>query len=268
MLKLLFITVMIMANLDANSNKLINEDSPYLQQHAHNPVHWYPWGDEAFKKAKKEKKPIFLSIGYSTCHWCHVMERESFENKEVADLLNKYYISIKVDREEHPNIDRYFQDVYMVMNKRGGGWPLTIIMTPDQEPFFSATYIPSDDRYGSSGLKSILKMMADIYKNRPQDVKKSADSIMNAIKSLKGKKSVGSDLDIKIAKDFVKGVESVYDPVYKGIGQAPKFPHATTIDTLLDIYRITANKKAYKMAIDMLEAMSKGGIYDQIEGGF
>ncbi len=158
MLKILFLGLFIMTILNAqHTNSLENEDSPYLQQHAHNPVNWYPWGDKAFEKAKKENKLIFLSIGYSTCHWCHVMERESFENEEVAKILNKDFISIKVDREEYPHIDRYYQDIYMIMNRRSGGWPLTIIMTPNAKTFFSGTYIPSDDRYDRSGLKGLLK---------------------------------------------------------------------------------------------------------------
>ena len=131
------------------TNHLIHEESPYLQQHAHNPVNWYPWGEEAFAKAKKEDKLIFLSIGYSTCHWCHVMEHESFENETIAKYLNQHYVSVKVDREELPHIDRYYQDVYMLLNKRSGGWPLTIIMTPDRKPFYAATYLPPDRLFSS-----------------------------------------------------------------------------------------------------------------------
>ncbi len=268
MYKLLFLMVLIM-NLNAHINKLIDEDSPYLQQHARNPVHWYPWGEEAFKKAQKEDKPIFLSIGYSTCHWCHVMERESFEDKEVAKILNDKFISIKVDREEYPNIDRYYQDVYMVMNRRGGGWPLTIIMTPQKGVFFSATYMPKSNRFGSAGLIQMLNETYKAYKNRKEEVKKSVLSIENALKSLaRSDSGVKIEPDLKVVDNFVKSVEKNYDWDNFGIGFAPKFPHATTIDTLLDIYRIDGNKKAYDMAINMLKAMSRGGIYDQIEGGF
>jgi uncharacterized protein YyaL (SSP411 family) len=258
-----------MANLDAKTNRLIHEDSPYLQQHAHNPVDWYPWGEEAFNKAKKENKPIFLSIGYSTCHWCHVMERESFENEDLAKILNENFIAIKVDREEYPNIDRHYQDIYTIMNRRGGGWPLTIIMTPQKGVFFSGTYIPLDSGYGGDGLKGILSMTLDAYHNRKEDVKKSVLSIQNAMNSFKEKgSSINVQPDLKVAKSFVKAVSKNYDFKNFGIGHAPKFPHATTIDTLLDLYRIDGDKDAYKMAIGMLEAMSKGGIYDQIEGGF
>ncbi len=170
-----------MAN-QLQANKLINEESPYLQQHAHNPVNWYPWGDEAFQKAKKEDKLVFLSIGYSTCHWCHVMERESFENDEVAKILNKDYISIKVDREENPHIDRHYQDIFALMNRRSGGWPLTIVMTPQKGVFFSATYMPPENRFGSGGLKATLKMLHNVYKDKKDEVLKSVRSIESVLK--------------------------------------------------------------------------------------
>ncbi|NPA74195.1 MAG: thioredoxin domain-containing protein, partial [Epsilonproteobacteria bacterium] len=147
------------------TNSLIDEDSPYLLQHAHNPVNWYAWSKKAFDKAKKEHKLIFLSIGYSTCHWCHVMERESFENEDVAKVLNDNYVAIKVDREEMPSIDKHFQNVYYLMHQRGGGWPLTIILTPNKEPFFSATYIPREPRYGRAGLIDVLKYFAKLQKD-------------------------------------------------------------------------------------------------------
>ena len=247
----------------ANANNLAKEDSPYLRQHANNPVNWNTWSDKVFKDAKKSDKLIFLSIGYSTCHWCHVMERESFENKEIADILNSYYVSIKVDREEHPNIDRYYQDIYTLMNKRSGGWPLTIVMTPDKGVFFSSTYLPPNN------LKSTLLMLHDAYINKKDDVLKSIASIKKAMLNIKNRKrSKVLDPSKGILDSFVNNISSIYDFKYKGIGEAPKFPHATTIDTLLDIYRLNGNKKALNMAQDMLIAMAKGGIYDQVEGGF
>jgi uncharacterized protein YyaL (SSP411 family) len=257
-----------MTNLNADTNRLINEDSPYLLQHAHNPVDWYPWGDEAFSRAKKENKLIFLSIGYSTCHWCHVMERESFENRSVAKILNKYYISIKIDREEYPHIDRHYQDIYMIMNRRSGGWPLTIVMTPDREVFFSSTYMPADDRYGRSGLKDTLKILHDAYIDRKDEVIKSARSIEALLKSREKRSYEKVKLDISIANKYVKSISGEFDTENKGIGLSPKFPHATTFDTLIDIYRIDGDKEALKMANEALLAMSRGGIYDQIEGGF
>jgi uncharacterized protein YyaL (SSP411 family) len=267
MFKILLLGLIIM--IDTQANKLLEEDSPYLKQHAHNPVAWYPWGEEAFSKAKKEDKLIFLSIGYSTCHWCHVMERESFENDSVAALLNRDFIAIKVDREEYPHIDRYYQDIYMLMNQRSGGWPLTIVMTPEKKVFFSATYMPPEDTYGRSGLKEMMKVLVDAYKRRKAEVLKSATSIEAALARMNSAtvdKKVS--VDSSIANQFIQRVASLYDATYKGIGGAPKFPHATTLNTLLDIYRLTGDKKALSMATETLLAMSNGGIYDQIEGGF
>jgi len=268
MFKTILLGLIIMTNINAHTNQLINEDSPYLLQHAHNPVNWYPWSDEAFSKAKKENKLIFLSIGYSTCHWCHVMERESFENESVAKILNKYYVSIKVDREEYPHIDRHYQDIYMIMNRRGGGWPLTIVMTPDRKVFFSATYLPAEDSFGRSGLKDTLKVLHDAYIDRKDDVIKSADSIEAALKRSEKNSFEKVTLDIEVAKEYVKNISAQFDTKNKGIGSSPKFPHATTFDTLIDIHRIVGDKDALKMANEALLAMSKGGIYDQIEGGF
>jgi hypothetical protein len=266
---LLLLGLAIMLNANTYTNKLINEHSPYLLQHAHNPVDWFPWADEAFLKAKKENKLIFLSIGYSTCHWCHVMERESFENEEVAMILNRDFVSIKIDREEYPHIDRYYQDIYTLMNRRGGGWPLSIVMTPERGVFFSGTYIPVDAAYGRSGIKGTLNALDDAYKNRKDEVIRSVESIENALNQTKNrKKSEKTSLDIKIADSFVKEIASQFDSKNKGIGTAPKFPHASTFDTLLDIYRVTGNKSALTMANETLLAMSRGGIYDQIEGAF
>ena len=253
----------------ALANQLIHEDSPYLQQHAHNPVAWYPWGEEAFLKAKKEDKLIFLSIGYSTCHWCHVMEHESFENKSVAEILNKDFVSIKVDREEYPHIDRHYQDIYALMNKRGGGWPLTIVMTPTKRVFFSATYMPAEDQYGRAGLKGMLKLLNDAYHDRRAEVEKSATSIEKAMKAHQDKPLQKREIkEKKIASLFVREVKQSFDYTNKGIGNAPKFPHATTLGTLLDLYSVTGDKDAKNLALESLLAMSKGGIYDQIEGGF
>jgi uncharacterized protein YyaL (SSP411 family) len=267
MFKILLLGLIIM--IDAQANKLLDEESPYLQQHAHNPVAWYPWGEEAFLKAKKEDKLIFLSIGYSTCHWCHVMERESFENESIATLLNRHFVAIKVDREEYPHIDRHYQDIYMLMNQRRGGWPLTIVMTPDKRVFFSAIYMPPEDTYGRTGLKEMLKTLLHAYKNRKAQVLKSATSIERALSQMKSatvdKKIL---LDTTIADQFVERVANLYDNKYKGIGTFPKFPHATTLNTLLDIYRLKGDKRALSMAEETLLAMRAGGIYDQIEGGF
>ncbi len=271
-MKTILIFIIMITNLNAEkkyTNALIKEDSPYLQQHAHNPVNWFAWGEDAFEKAKKEDKLIFLSIGYSTCHWCHVMEKESFENEEVAKILNKYFVSIKVDREEKPHIDKYYQDVHHLLNKRGGGWPLTIILTPNAKAFFAATYIPNEPMYGRTGIKELLLKIQSVYIKDRDKVEQSSLEIERILKEYKhssNKKQV--ELSLGLVDKFVEEVELSYDKENHGIGGAPKFPHASTIETLLDIYSTFKDKKALEMATQMLNAMGKGGIYDQVEGGF
>jgi uncharacterized protein YyaL (SSP411 family) len=253
------------------TNDLIHEDSPYLQQHAHNPVHWMPWGKKAFEKAAKENKMIFLSIGYSTCHWCHVMEHESFENEKLAKYLNEHFVAIKVDREEMPQIDKYYQTVYQLMNNRGGGWPLTIILTPERKPFFSGTYIPLEPKYGSAGLWDVLKQIVDLYKKDPEKLEQIGGNVVSAMKKIESKphkQSVEITKSKKLADQFVREVSGRFDERNGGIGQAPKFPHASTITVLLQIHRLYGNKKALSIATSILDHMAYGGIYDQIEGGF
>ena len=251
------------------TNALIKEDSPYLQQHAHNPVNWFAWGEEAFKKAKDENKLIFLSIGYSTCHWCHVMEEESFEDKAVAKILNKYFVSVKVDREEKPHIDKYYQDVHNLLNKRGGGWPLTIVLTPNAKAFFAATYIPNESKYGRSGIKELLLKIEGVYQRDTDKVVQSSleiERILKEHKNSSNKKQTA--LDNSLINKFIKDVEESYDSKYFGIGESPKFPHSSTIETLLDMYLIYKEEDALHMSTSMLKAMANGGINDQIEGGF
>jgi len=254
----------------AHTNALIHEDSPYLQQHAHNPVQWMPWGDEAFAKAQKEHKLIFLSIGYSTCHWCHVMEHESFENEKLAQYLNAHFVAIKVDREEMPQIDRYYQNVYQLMNQRGGGWPLTIIMTADRKPFFSGTYIPIEAKYGSAGLWDVLRQIVTLSKEEPQKLDEVGRNVLDGMEQFDraGRGEHKVPLDSKVAAKFVSEVSARFDARNGGIGKAPKFPHASTIMVLLQIHRLTESTKALSMATAMLDHMALGGIYDQIEGGF
>ncbi len=250
------------------TNSLINEDSPYLRQHAHNPVDWMPWGDKAFNRAKKEQKLIFLSIGYSTCHWCHVMERETFEDELSAKILNDNFISIKVDREERPDIDKYYQDVFYLLNKRGGGWPLTIVMTPEKKVIYAGTYLPGERKSYSPSFRDVMSFLVDKFKNSPNEIKKSADSIEQAINQYTHIKTTKDDISLKVVDSFIQGVKASYDNIYKGIGKSPKFPHASTFDTLLDIYKVTKNQDALFMSEDALKAMANGGINDQIEGGF
>ena len=252
------------------ANALRYEDSPYLQQHANNPVNWYPWGKKALQKAKKENKLIFLSIGYSTCHWCHVMEHESFENEKTAAIMNKDYISIKVDREEYPNIDKYYQSIFTLMNGRGGGWPLTVIMNPDAKVFFTATYIPGISKYGQKGLPQVLQELVLFYKKHKKDLDANAQEIEEISKQIYRTSKQQDTVTFlpKLSETFVSEIKGRYDSVYKGIGNAPKFPQASSIQTLLEIAMLTGNADAKKMALETLDAMEMGGINDQVEGGF
>ena len=252
-----------------HTNELIQEDSPYLLQHAHNPVNWMAWSDKALQKAKDENRLIFLSIGYSTCHWCHVMEKETFEDDVSAKLLNDSYVSIKVDREEMPDLDKYFQDVHYLLTKRSGGWPLSIIMTPTQQVIFAGTYLPSQSAHGRMGFRELTSFIKGKFDDNFAEVQKSAQSIEAAIKhyerSFEQKQSIESEAVIEA---FVSKVKASFDDVSKGIGSSPKFPHASTWNALLDIYAQTKNLEALYMSEDALFAMARGGINDQIEGGF
>ena len=252
-----------------HTNDLIHEDSPYLLQHAYNPVNWMAWSDKALQKAKDENKLIFLSIGYSTCHWCHVMERETFEDEVSAKLLNASYVSIKVDREEMPDLDKYYQDVHYLLTKRSGGWPLSIIMTPSQQVIFAGTYLPPQSAHGRMGFRELISFIKGKFDDDFAEVQKSAQSIEAAIKhyerSFEQKERIDKDAVIEA---FVSNVKASYDDVSKGVGHAPKFPHASTWNALLDIYQQTGNLEALYMSEDALNAMALGGINDQIEGGF
>lgn len=249
------------------ANRLKNEHSPYLQQHADNPVDWYPWGEEAFQKARKEHKPVFLSIGYSSCHWCHVMEHESFEDKATAKLLNTHFISIKVDREERPDIDKHFQEVYQLMNGRGGGWPTSIFLTEDLKPFYSATYIPDEPKYGMMSFSSLLEVIADKYKNEKSVLVNEADKILHFLNP-KEDKIQATKLDNSIINRVIEQSKQLFDSEHGGFNKAPKFPQASTLDLLLDLYKITGDKEALNMAVFSLSSMAKGGLYDRVEGGF
>ena len=259
------------SNLNAKeefTNSLIHEDSPYLKQHSHNPVNWYAWNETAFKKAKGENKPIFLSIGYSTCHWCHVMEEESFENIEVANILNKNYVSIKIDREEMPHIDKYYQNVHSLLNNRSGGWPLSIILTPNKKAFFANTYIPFDARNGSIGIRAVLKNINNVFINENDKVEQTARQIEEVLKEYEKQSFKTTSLDKQIVDKYIQEIEDGFDNKYHGFSIRPKFPQASKLETLLDIYTLTKNKKALELATKTLKSMAMGGIYDQIEGGF
>jgi len=250
------------------SNALLNEKSPYLQQHAHNPVNWYPWGDEAFEKAKREKKLIFLSIGYSTCHWCHVMEEESFRDREVASLLNANYISIKVDKEQYPQIDRRYQRLFRLHTGRRGGWPLSVFMTPDKKVFFITTYIPKEAGYGSDGLLQLLPHYSGLYVQDPKKIEKQTEGYGEIAKEALSPGGRQLRLDSVFIGHIIDQIAAEYDPLNGGFSKRPKFPEASKISLLLDIYKINSSGKALEMAEKTLEKMAKSGLYDQVEGGF
>ena len=247
-------------------NRLINESSPYLLQHATNPVDWYPWGKDAFEKARKENKPIFLSIGYSTCHWCHVMEHESFSDEEVATLLNKYFVPIKVDREERPDIDQVYMAVTQTMTGRGG-WPNTVFLTPAKKPFFAGTYFPKETRWGLPGLMELLPKVAAIWQNDRENVLKSAQQITDLVAG-KDNPNPGNAPDKSLLDKTRNLLADVYDPEYGGFGQAPKFPTPHILTFLLRRYHHNEDTQALAMVEKTLTRMRLGGIHDHIGFGF
>jgi uncharacterized protein YyaL (SSP411 family) len=252
---------------DRPHNRLIHEKSPYLLQHAHNPVDWYPWCDEAFQKAKAEDKPIFLSIGYSTCHWCHVMERESFEDKEVAEILNKHYISIKVDREERPDIDHIYMTVCQALTGHGG-WPLTIFMTPDQKPFFAGTYFPKRGRQGMIGLMDLLDRIRKGWQSDRDTFADSASSIVDSMKSHFTIENSGDQLSKDTIDQAYRELKNSFDYKYGGFGYSPKFPTPHNLFFLLRYWKLTDEKEALDMVEKTLDGMYRGGIFDHIGYGF
>lgn len=255
-----------MATNNVVPNRLIHQKSPYLLQHAHNPIDWYPWGDEAFEKARSEDKPIFLSIGYSTCHWCHIMERESFEDEEVAELLNRSYVAIKVDREERPDIDHIYMSVCHAMTGQGG-WPLTVLMTPEKKPFFTGTYFPKRASRGMPGLVDILNQISEIWEKQRDQVLLAGEEIVNAIQQRTAgirEDEVGMDILDRAFKDLL----GAFDRQYGGFGRAPKFPMPHHLTFLLRYWKRNNEKQALSMVEKTLESMYRGGIYDHIGYGF
>ena len=246
-------------------NRLKQEKSPYLMQHGENPVDWYPWCEEAFQKAAREDKPIFLSIGYSTCHWCHVMAHESFEDQEVADLLNREFISIKVDREERPDIDAVYMSVCQAMTG-SGGWPLTIFMTPEQKPFFAGTYFPKYGGYGRFGLMGLLERVADLWKNNREELLRAGNQITAAINQ--GQTGNGSQPDRQLIERAYGQLAQRFDHKWGGFGAAPKFPTPHNLLFLMRYADTMQDSNAMKMAEITLEDMGRGGIFDHIGGGF
>ena len=247
-------------------NNLIHETSPYLLQHAHNPVNWYPWNETALKKAIDENKPIFLSVGYSACHWCHVMEHESFENNDIAEIMNESFVSIKVDREERPDLDDIYQKVCQ-MTTGQGGWPLSVFLTPDQKPFYVGTYFPALDSYGRPGFGSLLRQLAQTWKEKPNDVKKAAENFMETLQKTE-KVTTPSKLEKSILDEAAMNLMQIADNTFGGFGGAPKFPNAANLSFVLRYSKISKISKFSEFVFKTLNKMAKGGIFDQIGGGF
>lgn len=251
--------------MEKHPNRLISEKSPYLLQHAYNPVEWYPWGEEAFEKARTEDKPVFLSIGYSTCHWCHVMEKESFEDDEVAALMNDAFVSIKVDREERPDIDSTYMAACQAMTG-SGGWPLNMILTPDRRPFYAATYIPKVSRYGRIGMLEMIPRIKNLWHSQKHDVEKAANLNVQALKPAGG--SAGERLGEDILHEAYEQLLGMFDEEHGGFGDAPKFPTPHNLMFLLRYWKRTGDEMALMMVEKTLSAMRMGGIYDHIGFGF
>ena len=263
------------ASAPAPRNALANETSPYLRQHAANPVDWYPWGPEALELARSLDKPILLSVGYSACHWCHVMAHESFEDASTARLMNELFVNVKVDREERPDIDRIYQTAHQVMNQAGGGWPLTVFLAPDSlRPFFSGTYFPPEQRYGMPGFRAVLEKVAGFYRTRRADLESFGEKLVEVLGQLQppADRAVATlgrgPLDVARAT-----LQREFDERFGGFGDAPKFPHPTNVELLLRTWRGSATDDApdlhaLYMATLTLTRMAEGGLYDQLGGGF
>ena len=257
-----------------HSNALINETSPYLLQHAHNPVEWYPWGAEALEKAHRENKPILLSIGYSACHWCHVMAHESFEDPETAGLMNRLFVNIKVDREERPDIDKIYQTAHSLLTQRSGGWPLTVFLTPDDKvPFFAGTYFPNEPRHGMPSFRDLMQRVHGYLTDNDADIRKQNSTLINALQSMHQGDPAESlnPIPLDTAR---QQLEQSFDEREGGFGSAPKFPHPSNIERLLRHWAGapttagTSDQRALHMAVFSLEKMAHGGLFDQLGGGF
>jgi len=251
----------------SHTNHLIHETSPYLLQHAHNPVDWYPWCEEAFQKAKSENKPVLLSIGYSACHWCHVMERESFENEKIAALMNELFVNIKVDREERPDLDEIYMNAVQMLTGRGG-WPMTMFLTPERKPFYGGTYFPPEDRQGMPGFPRILLGVSQAYRERPAEVEKSVTDILAALQRMSESHATEKIFAKDIIADSCEQISRAYDSDNGGLGQAPKFPNAGVYELFLRHYHHSRNHRYLEMATHTLTKMAQGGIYDHLGGGF
>ena len=251
-----------------HTNRLIREKSPYLLMHAHNPVDWYAWGEEAFEKARREQKPIFLSVGYSTCHWCHVMEHESFSDPAVAETMNRYFVNIKVDREERPDVDRVYM-TFVQATTGSGGWPMSVFLTPDLKPFFGGTYFPPDDRYGHPGFRTVMLRIEEAWEKDRAKVVQSADQITEYLRQrINADLGQAGDLEESVLHKTYEQIRASYDSAYGGFGAAPKFPRPVVFNFLLRYYARAGQKDALEMTLNTLRFMARGGIHDHIGGGF
>src|SRR6266404_5502161 len=250
-----------------HTNNLINETSPYLLQHAHNPVDWYPWGEAALGRARAENKPILLSIGYSACHWCHVMEHESFENEAIARLMNEKFVNIKVDREERPDLDQIYMNAVQMMTGQGG-WPMTMFLTPDGVPFYGGTYFPPSDRYNMPGFPRILASVAEAYRSQPDQVANTAASMLGELRRVGLVESSREMLTTEILDSAYRRIAANYDRAHGGFGGAPKFPPSMTLEFFLHVYHLRHSSDAREMVQHTCRQMAEGGMYDQLGGGF
>lgn len=250
-----------------HTNRLAHEKSPYLLQHAHNPVDWYPWGEEAFEKARSEDKPVFLSIGYSTCHWCHVMERESFESEEVAQVLNHHFVPVKVDREERPDVDRIYM-LYVQATSGGGGWPMSVFLTPELKPFFGGTYFPPDSRYGRPGFRDILERLAQAWRSDRARVLQASRDVIDQLRQYSAAPPAAALLEPGMLDSGFYQFRRGYDSRNGGFGGAPKFPRPVVHNFLLRYFYRTKNQEASEMVLRTLDAMARGGMHDHLGGGF
>ncbi|HEV3144722.1 MAG TPA: thioredoxin domain-containing protein [Gemmataceae bacterium] len=250
------------------TNRLAHESSLYLRQHAHNPIDWYPWGPEALGQAKKLDRPIFLSVGYSACHWCHVMAHESFENEQIAQFLNAHFVSIKLDREERPDLDAIYMSAVQALNNGQGGWPMSVFLTPDLEPFFAGTYFPPDNRYGRPGFLLVLQKVVEAWQTRRADVLHSGKQISEVIRAREQAEPQPGELKPELLENALNLFRRVCDPVHGGVGHAPKFPRPIDLRLLLRIHKRFGHADALELAKLTLDKMARGGIYDQLGGGF
>ena len=273
---LLLITIIMAAEVQPghaeHANRLAREKSPYLLQHAHNPVDWYPWGEEAFARARKENKPIFLSVGYSTCHWCHVMAHESFEDEATAAIMNREFVNIKVDREERPDVDRVYM-TFVQATTGGGGWPMSIWLTPDLKPFVGGTYFPPEDRYGQPGFKKVLERIAAAWKQEHEKITAQGDKIIEALREAQGAQSgAGAKIDSSVFEKAYEQLDRSFDPREGGFSIAPKFPRPVSLNFLTRFYardtKSDLGQRALEMALITLRKMAAGGMHDHIGGGF